>query len=437
MKNKITALVLLLVLSFALTACTIQDVTQRLQELPVIGKYFGGSDGGINVSEPVTITMWGLWENPEIVKKVISSYTNDNPKITVEYEDRSVLPSKDYKERVLARAGESLGADVVLVHNTWVQSLVNNGNLIAMPSRLMNASTFQSTYYPVAYTSGVSGGNVYAVPLYHEGLVLVYNKAHFAEVGQQEPPATWEEFRVLANKLTIRTGQEIVRSGAAIGNADNIQHFSDILGLMFVQTKAEIPQDLDTDRAVDAVKFYTSFATGNNPVWNGDMPEETTAFAQEKVSMILVPTWRILDLKKANPSLNIGVSVVPQARVSDPASWASFWMLVVPKSSANPEVAWNFINHLTSEEQALAMFSEASKEREFGTAFARVSLAPQQESHPYLGPLLKSAPYSFSAGIAARSGNDTTVQFMRTAINRILAGEDPATVLKLMKEARL
>jgi multiple sugar transport system substrate-binding protein len=209
----------------------------------------------------------------------------------------------------------------------------------------MSGDTYASSYYPSATDSAVIDGKVYAIPAYYDGLALVYNKKHFAEIDQQTPPTAWEEFRRLALKLTQRDPEgNLVRGGAAIGASKNID-FSDIYfsgGGSF---------GLSTDDARDALTFYTNFANEDG-VWNDTMPEASTAFAQEKVSMIFIPSWNLLDIIRSRPDMEIGVAPVPQANPEIPVSWASFWMYAVPAKSKNIDAAWNFIKYLSTEKHS-------------------------------------------------------------------------------------
>lgn len=425
MKNKIAALALLLTMSLTLTACSLGD-------LPVIGKFFG------NTSGPVTLTMWGVWEKPEVMDMLIKKYQETHPNVTITYEDRSVLKPEDYKDRVFSRADQALGADIVRIHNSWVPSL--RSVLSAMPSSMMDANTYQTSFYPVSAQSAVFDGKIYALPAYYDGLVLVYNKDHFEEIGQDTPPTVWEEFRRIALRLKVVTAEEnssaqkVIRSGAAIGTADNIDHFSDILGLMWSQANVTIPDEIDSRAAQDALTFYTNFVKEDN-VWEPSFPEAAAAFAQEKVSMIIVPSWAVLDILAVRPDLNLAVAPVPQAIVESPATWGSFWMDAVPSSSKNQKAAWEFLNFLSQEEQQLTLFSEASKIRPFGAAYSRVSLGTQLQNNVYLKPLVDTAPFAKSAEISARSGNKKQVDALRTAVNEVLGGATAEDALKKAKEA--
>ncbi len=412
MNSKIKTLALLLIIPFVLTACTLQET---LQKLPIIGERFGANAG------PVTMNAWGLWENADVINELISNYTQANPDVTIVYEDRSVMDPLEYKERIYTRfQEESTDIDFALVHNSWVPSLVPF--LEPAPASLINAQTYEQKYYPSAIASGVFNGQVYAIPAYYDGLVLVYNKSHFDEIGQSTPPTAWEEFRRLALELTIRTddGAGLLRGGAAIGTADNVTHFSDILGLMWSQAGVEIPSEIATVPAADALTYYTNFVREDG-VWSSNMPKDTEAFVQGRASMVFVPSWQLLDIIENIPNIDdVGVAPVPQALLESPASWGSFWMYVVPKNTAKSAAAWQYLTYLSQEETELFYFNQASQVRLFGAPFANKNLATDM-NNPFLRPILSTAPYSFSAEITARSGNRRQVDALRNAVNAVLS----------------
>ncbi len=426
MSNKIKALALLPIVSLVLTACTIQD-------LPLIGKYFTKT-----TSEPVELKVWGMWEDPKVLTVLFENYRQQHPNVTVAYEDRSIMDPFEYKERVATRLydGTGLEADIVLIHNTWIPLLKNY--LIPMPQELLSAGDYATKFYPSATESAVIDNNIYALPAYYDGLVLVYNKKHYAEIGQRFAPTSWEEFRVLALNLTKRSGEDnrnIDRAGAAIGTADNIDFFSDIVGLLWAQAGVSIPSQIDSRAAQDALTYYTDLSREYR-VWDNTFVEASEAFVNNKVSMIFVPSWKLLDILKAMPDVNdVGVAAVPQARPDVPASWGSFWMYAVPNSSGNPDVAWDLLNSMATEDQQLTYFNEASKYRVFGPPFALSSLAPQI-SNPLLKPLLDMAPYSKSAEIADRAGNRKQVTALKDAVNAVLSGSSGvSSALQTAKQA--
>lgn len=429
-KYKIRTLALLLTLPFILTACTIQD-------LPVIGKLLSGGSRG-----PVELTMWGLWEKDYVYNALLSEYKKTVSNVTLKYQDMSVLNLNglvEYKKRIFSRMEQKeWEADVVMVHNSWVPRLVAAGYLEPMPSNMISAQKYAELFYPSATEAAISGDKVYAIPAYYDGLVLVYNKEHFAEINQTTPPTAWEEFRRIAISLTKFSDEKktnLIRAGAAMGYADNISHFSDILGLMWAQAGVKFPEGMDSVPAQDAFSFYISMMKDHN-VWRSDFPEATTAFVNGQASMIFIPSWQILDILNANPNLDIGVAPVPQALPSSPVNWASFWMYVVPKNSTHKAEAWKFLNFLTTEGSEKALFEEGSKVRPFGVPYALTSLATEISGDKYLGPLMQSALNATSSEAAGRSGNRAQEDAIKSAIKLMYESEEPMTVGDVLKKVK-
>jgi ABC-type glycerol-3-phosphate transport system substrate-binding protein len=425
MRNKILTAILLVSLPVFLTACTLKD-------LPVIGKFFSG--GGKVANPPITLNIWGLWESPEVMDSLIQKYKSLYPNITINYDNRSIMAPPLYKDTVKGRLSQAGVPDIILVHNSWVSEIKDY--LAPAPASVITPQSYSQRFYPVSSQSAVIDGSIYALPMYYDGLVLAYNKKHFEEINQTTPPTAWEEFRRLALNLTqVGTDGNYVRYGAAIGTADNIDFFSDIIGLMFAQAGIKVPDDLGSKAAQDALAFYTTFSR-DDKVWNGSLPEASKLFSQGKVSMIFTPTWNLLDIIKASPDLDIGVAPVPQAQPGTPVSWASFWMYSVPKSGTNTEAAWQFINFLTQDEQQLSMFSEASKFRTYGAPYSAVALASQASSGfsaKYIKPVLDTAPFAASGYFSGRSGNAFQVAALKTAVNSILQGVEVSQVLTTLK----
>ncbi len=427
-KNKFLTIAFVLTLPLFLTACTLADV-------PFVGQFFGGNGGGGSGVESVgsaNLTIWGLWENTDVVNAMIEKFKEQNPDVTINYDDRSVIkPLVEYKERAYSRATDETGPDIMRVHISWIPSLANS--LVPMPEGMMDAETFARTFYPSATENLVRNGQIYGLPTYYDGLVLVYNKDHFEEIGQTEAPTAWEEFRRIALQLTVRgDGNNLVRGGAAIGTSSNIDFFSDIIGLLFAQAGVKVPADVDGKAAQDALSFYLNFAREDR-VWSDGMPEASVAFSQGKVSMIFVPVWNLLDIVTAHPEMNIGVAPVPQASADNPAAWATYWVDVVPLSSKNPKASWAFLKFMADEEQQAQAYSESTKFRVYGAPFSRVSMASQLASNPYIAPALQTAPFATTNVLANRAGNRRHVTSLGDSISNILNSGSRFSVEEALK----
>lgn len=424
---KLKVFLLLAVTPVLLTACTPSDI-------PVIGKLLPKPE-----EQPATITIWGLWEPKSVLQPVLDDYKKLHPKITIEYQIRSFSTLKEYKSLVSTRINEGGGADIVMLHNSWVPSLTSG--LAPAPTTVFTTADYTKNFFQVASDFGTSGANIYAVPSSYDGLALVYNKDMFTAAQISSPPTSWDEFRVdAATKLTKRddTGN-IIQAGAAMGNANNIEHATDILGLLLAQAGVKVPEDLTGTAAQDVFKFYTNFVS-QEKVWNNDFEQSVSAFAHGKVAMIFVPSWQLVSIVQNTPeanNLNIGVAPVPKAADFNgqpiQVEWGSFWMYAVPKNSKNSAAAWEFLKFASQPEEQRKIFNEEAKIRTFGEPPSNKQLVGDYSQNVYLSVYLNSASNAKSGILAGRAGNENEEAAVKTAVNSILAGvavKDALTTLQ-------
>jgi multiple sugar transport system substrate-binding protein len=392
------------------------------------------------IKEPakqVELVYWGLFEPEGVFQPLIEEYQKENPNVKIKYEQRAYSTLEQHKETLLTRLREGTGPDIFRLHNTWVSQFASE--LSPLPSDIMSSADFAGNFYSPAQNTLSYQNQIYALPLMYDGLMLFYNTKHFEEASINRPPADWEEFREVAVRLTERDEEtkRLTRAGAAMGVANNVAHFSDILGLMFAQSKISFPQDLTSRGARDALIFYTNFANKDN-VWNAAFPNSVEAFAQGGVSMIFAPSWRVFDIQALNPGLDFATAAVPQipslpSEEETTVNWASFWAEGVNIDSENAEEAWKFLEYLSQPENMRLLYSEETKLREFGEPYSRKDLGSVLLTNDYLAPLIDGAPTATSFIIAGASGNDIYVEAVAEAVNAVLQGKDVDQALETLQ----
>lgn len=411
--------------------------------LGIVGFNFfaGGSDSsstssttppantGTTTPRKTTVTYWGLWEPTSVMNEVIEEFEQANPDVNVDYIMQS---SKEYRERLQTAVASGNGPDVFRFHASWVPML--KSELSPMPSSVMSASEFQSTFYPVMSRQLQSGGQIVGVPTGYDGLALYYNKDILAAANVQ-PPTTWAELRTLAMALTIRDGATIERGGLAIGNSTNVDHFSDIIGLLMLQNGANPAQPTSTE-AKDALTFYTNFVKVDR-VWSSDLPNSTVAFARGDVAMMFAPSWRAHEIKNQNPSLEFGIAPLPKLS-EDKIGWASYWAEGVSAQSKNKDAAWKFLKYLATAEAQRTLHSAQSEVRLFGTVYSRVDMAPTLSNHPYLAAYVDDAPTAQSWYLNSAthdSGlNDQLIKYYQDAVTAVLTGKSVTEALATVSQ---
>lgn len=411
--NRFFAASLIIVSSLVLSACSL---------LP------GG--GG---SKAVTIKVWGLWESSTTMSRVISDYKKVKPDVTIIYEKKA---PQQYRESLQNQVQSGKGPDVFVFHNTWTPML--SKELAPVPSSVISGSDFSKSYYPTAAIDLKSSSKkLVGIPMEIDGLALYYNADIFNAAGITTAPTTWPELAQDAAKVTVKdTAGNIKTAGVALGTASNIDHFSDILGMMILQNRGDLKNPIDKSSA-DALDYYVNFAKGPNRVWDETMPGSTVAFAGGNLAMYFAPSWRAIEIKNANPLLNFKVAAVPQLKLDEQkVGWASYWAVGVSAKSPNQAEAWNFVKYLTQEQTLVTLYNQAAQNpgRIFGEPYPRLSMGPKLASDPILGAYIESAPSMRSFPMASFTWdnglNDQIIKAYEDAINATIGGTPASTALQ-------
>jgi multiple sugar transport system substrate-binding protein len=376
---------------------------------------------GKKTPQPVTLNYWGLWEEKEVFEPLILDYQKKYPYVKINYQK---MESQNYREKLLVRSRNNQGPDIFRFHNTWLPEIKEIASPI--PASIMSNTEFEKTFYKIHQKDLKVGDKYYGLPLEIDGLVLVYNVNLLKKAGIDKPPETWDELSNLIPKLTVKdTNGNIITAGVALGLTVNVEHFSDILALMIYQNGSDIKK-LDSEEAAGALESYRKFAEPPNNFWDENMPNSLTAFIQEKVAMIFVPSWQILAIKSANPEIEIKAIPVPSLPGAPPVSIANYWVEGVSKMSQNQIEAWRFLRFLIEKDSLTKMYELSSRTRLFGEPYSRVDLAPLLVQNSYLGAVIKQADYFVSVPAISRTFdnglNDEIVKYLENAVNATIEG---------------
>ncbi|MBI3485585.1 extracellular solute-binding protein [Candidatus Daviesbacteria bacterium] len=386
-------------------------------------------------AEPVTLKLWGLWEDDSLVRPAIDGYTKLHPNVKIEYNHQN---SPNYRTRVQTQIEDSKGPDIFMIHNSWLPMFLKNSNLASLPTTVMTSQEYNQTFYPIAFASFAKNNTIYALPLEVDGLALYYNEDLINQAGVAIPK-NWDEFVDAAVKLTKKDDKgNILVAGAAMGAVSNVDHFSDIIGLLFYQqpdADLEHPNNL---AGADVIKFYTNFILDpSKKVWSLAMEGSTQAFYEGKLAFYFAPSWRAHDLRVANPQLHFKTAPVPQlpkANTANYSGWGTFWGFAVSSKSSHQDQAWDFLKFLTSKDSEKLLYSEASKIRLFGQPYSRIDLQSELLNDPIVGSFVSQAPIYKNWYLSSRTFdqglNDEMITYFENAINATLQGANPLGALQ-------
>lgn len=380
-------------------------------------------------AQRITVDYWGLWEPNEVMDQVVEDFETENPGIIINYVKQSHV---DYRERLQTAIQSGSGPDLFRFHASWVPML--KSVLDPIPASVASSSDFQGNYYPVVTDQLVSKGQYVGLPLMYDGLVLYVNE-DILETAGETVPKTWPELRALAVKLTVPSANGIERGGLAIGNATNVEHFSDILASLILQNGGNLA-DADSVETRDALLFYTNFQK-KDKVWDETLPSSTVAFARGDVAMMFAPSWRAHEVKALNPNLKFSTTTLPQLSEEEPITWASYWAEGISSESDSKVEAAAFLDYLNRDDVLKKFFSSASEVRGFGEIYPKVSMAEDLQENSIIDSVLEDAVFAESWYLNSYTHdnglNDQMIEYYKSAVNSIISGEETEDVQEVLK----
>jgi len=265
-----------------------------------------------------------------------------------------------------------------------------------------------------------------------------------------EVPKSWWELGEAAAKLTTRDKQESIQiAGAGLGVANsNVEHWSDILGLMTKQNGINFAKNLNTDSNLeDALMYYASFAKSEQNVWDDTLPNSTELFANGKLAFYFGNSWRVFDLAALNKDLNYGITTVPQLPVDGDITdrdaeltnihWASYWTEGVNSKSKHKDAAWKFMEYLSSSEVLEKLYAAESQTRSFGEIYPRKSMMDKLKDNQKVWPFVSVADNAETWYLASSTGdggvNTEMQKYFTDAINNLDSYSDNTETMTTLK----
>ena len=402
----------------------------------LLGLVFFGIVGREEAPAQATLEFWGVYDDLRTWQPIFDEYRKSNPEVFFKYVK---MDPETYERELLEGLASGKTPDIIAFHSSW---LPKHGNKVSpMPQTIMTLRQFQETFPDVATVDFVAKGQVYAMPVWTDALAMVYNKDLFNTAGVANPPANWDEFIKVVQKLSAKDRfGNLTKSGAAIGAANNVNHAADLVSLLMMQAGAKMVSDDGREAIFDrsirvantdflpgesALRFYTDFAKPQVAAysWNDDQPNSLDAFASGKTAIIFEYSVNIPQIKQKAPNLRYGVAPMPQiVGASRAVNYADFWGYAVPLASKNPDAAWKFLAYLASYDI----------NKYFGAAVSRPAsrrdVIAEEISAPELGVFAQSM---LSATNWYRVDPSEVERIFKEMINAvILSGAKPADAIR-------
>ena len=147
----------------------------------------------------MTLQLWAMGSEGEAVAALMPAFEQSHPGVHVRTQP---IPWSAAHEKLLtAYVGESM-PDVFQLGNTWIPEMVALGAATPLTERIAGSTAVRTDdYFSGIYATNVIEGTPYAVPWYVDTRLLFYRSDLLARAGATAPPATWNEWRDVMQRL--------------------------------------------------------------------------------------------------------------------------------------------------------------------------------------------------------------------------------------------
>jgi multiple sugar transport system substrate-binding protein len=311
-----------------------------------VGRAFAQSDA------TATLKLQGFGGEAQLasINNAIKRFNAKYPNVTVEVEMDAISTGwGDYVTKVLGQFNAGAAADVYGTAIETFQAFSSRGLWLGL-NDFVAANTGFSDFAPSLFEQGSYKGEINYVPIGWNNIMINYNRDLFDKAGIAYPANgawTWEEFREVAKKLTVKDGSgNVTQFGYEVPNQNFFIQpwfFSNGTGVLNDDWTASNMLD---PKVAESLQFLYDLihVDGVSPIPGKDTMDNQ--FFAGQVAMISRGHW-IVENAKAN-KLNMDIAKVP-SKESD-TTVIGFGGYAVNKTTANADLAKALILELTSEE---------------------------------------------------------------------------------------
>ena len=221
----------------------------------------------------------------------------------------------------------------------------------------------ESDFYASCWSEARYEGRTYAVPYSADNRALFYNEdllrraGYVNDQGQVVPPRNWEELREYTERLTEKDAEgRLVTLGFAPNYGNSwLYMYGWLNGGRFMSPDGRTVL-LDSIEIVEALEFMVELYDLVGGIEEVDRivgaatGVEFDPFATGKVAMKIDGVWVLNMLAEYHPHLRFGVAPPPPNEGHDSVSWSGGYSYVIPKTSKQPDMAFDLIRFLVSDE---------------------------------------------------------------------------------------
>lgn len=343
----------------------------------------------------ITITHWQHFHEGRAMAlgglKQVFERQNPGVRIVTDYP-----PYAGFFEKMITSLVAGTGPDVFQAPHFMAEQLINAGFLTPVPSTVATSADIESTYLKWTVERFKHRGRHYGMPVDAQHIVMFINDelARASGLDPARPPATWDELIEQARRATRRDARgEIIQAGLDTRYKQAIYAtllFQYIDGPVVDASKREVTYN--SPAGLDAFRVIESLLRGPNAVDSPRFLPGSRKFELKRAVFYLNHPVARSVIGLIGPDIKYTIAPIPAIRGKRPIAPGSHWAYVVNAKSKNAEMAWKWIDFLTSRVGMRAWMKEA------GDAPYRMDLIQEEPNVAVRETLLRNTRVTDFAG---------------------------------------
>lgn len=300
---------------------------------------------------PITITHWQHFHEGRVLAlgglKQVFERQNPGARIVTDFP-----PFAGFFEKLMTSLVAGTGPDVFQAPHFMAEQLLSGGFLTPVPDSVATTAEIERTFFKWTTERFKRGGRHYGMPVDVQHIVLYINDelARAAGLDPTRPPATWDDLIEQARRATRRDARgEIIQAGLDTRYKQAIYAtllYQFIEGPVVDASKREVtytsPAGLDAFRVIESL--LRGPAAVDSPRF---LPGSRKFELKRAVFYLNHPVARSI-IGLLGPDIKYTIAPVPAIRGRRPTAPGSHWAYVVNARSRNAEMAWKWVDFLTS-----------------------------------------------------------------------------------------
>jgi sorbitol/mannitol transport system substrate-binding protein len=311
---------------------------------------------------------WGSGGKNQLVVAIVSNsqmsdaisladeFKKEHPDVDLRFVS---LSENEARAKITASVATGGGEfDVVMISNYETPLWAANGWLVNLQKYADQTPGYDpNDFIPTVKKSLSYQGDLYSVPFYGESSFLVYRKDLFEKAGLTMPDRpTWQQIAEFAAKLNKPDQNQVgICLRGLAGWGENLAPLDTVIntfGGRWFDTNWNA--QLDSPESSAAIKFYINLVRqyGEPGAATAGFSDCANRYSQGNAAMWYDATSMVGVVESPKDSKVAGKNGYAQAPVDKTKSsgWLYSWSLGIPKTSKNPDKAWEFMSWMTNKD---------------------------------------------------------------------------------------